>query len=148
MKVSTRVEYGLIALADIAMHSDNGNAITASDIANRQHISLKYLEQILMSLKQAGFVKSQKGVGGGYMLSRASGNIVMSDILNALDTAILADTYSSEPETEEGLRPLVNSCFWEKMNDYLRSFTSNLTLSELISRCNGKSDEQWDMYMI
>ena len=38
MKVSTRVEYGLIALADIAMHSDNGNAITASDIANRQHI--------------------------------------------------------------------------------------------------------------
>ena len=148
MKVSTRVEYGLIALTDIAMHSDNGKAITASDIADRQHISLKYLEQILMSLKQAGFVRSQKGVGGGYMLSRSSGNIVMSDILNALDTTILADTYSSESETEEGLRTLVNNCFWEKMNEYLRSFTSNLTLSELITRCNGKADEQWDMYMI
>ena len=148
MKVSTRVEYGLIALTDIAMHSDNGKAITASEIADRQHISLKYLEQILMSLKQAGFVRSQKGVGGGYMLSRSSGNIVMSDILNALDTTILADTYSSETETEECLRPLVNSCFWEKMNEYLRSFTANLTLSELISRCNGHSDEKWDMYMI
>ena len=148
MKVSTRVEYGLIALTDIAMYSENGRAITASDIAGRQHISLKYLEQILMSLKQAGFVRSQKGVGGGYMLSRSAGSIVMSDILNALDGTILADTYTSETDSEEGLRPLVNNCFWDKMNEYLRSFTSNLTLSELISRCNGYSDEKWDMYMI
>ena len=148
MKVSTRVEYGLVALTDIAMYSENGRAITASDIASRQHISLKYLEQILMSLKQAGFVRSQKGVGGGYMLSRSAGSIVMSDILNALDGTILADTYTSETDSEEGLRPLVNNCFWEKMNEYLRSFTSNLTLSELISRCNGYSDEKWDMYMI
>ena len=148
MKVSTRVEYGLVALTDIAMYSENGRAITASDIAGRQHISLKYLEQILMSLKQAGFVRSQKGVGGGYMLSRSAGSIVMSDILNALDGTILADTYTSETDSEEGLRPLVNNCFWEKMNEYLRSFTSNLTLSELISRCSGCSDEKWDMYMI
>ena len=148
MKVSTRVEYGLVALTDIAMYSENGRAITASDIAGRQHISLKYLEQILMSLKQAGFVRSQKGVGGGYMLSRSAGSIVMSDILNALDGTILADTYISETDSEEGLRPLVNNCFWEKMNEYLRSFTSNLTLSELISRCSGCSDEKWDMYMI
>ncbi len=148
MKVSTRVEYGLVALTDIAMYSENGRAITASDIASRQHISLKYLEQILMSLKQAGFVRSQKGVGGGYMLSRSAGSIVMSDILNALDGTILADTYTSETDSEEGLRPLVNNCFWDKMNEYLRSFTSNLTLSELISRCNGYSDEKWDMYMI
>ena len=148
MKVSTRVEYGLVALTDIAMYSENGRAITASDIAGRQHISLKYLEQILMSLKQAGFVRSQKGVGGGYMLSRSAGSIVMSDILNALDGTILADTYTSETDSEEGLRPLVNNCFWDKMNEYLRSFTSNLTLSELISRCNGYSDEKWDMYMI
>ena len=148
MKVSTRVEYGLIALTDIAMYSENGKTITASDIALREHISLKYLEQILMSLKQAGFVRSQKGVGGGYMLSRSAGNIVISDILNALDTSILADTFSSDAISEEGLRPLVNSCFWVKMNEYLRSFTSNLTLSELISRCNGHYDEKWDMYMI
>lgn len=148
MKVSTRVEYGLIALTDIAMYSENGKTITASDIALREHISLKYLEQILMSLKQAGFVRSQKGVGGGYMLSRSAGSIVISDILNALDTSILADTCSSDTISEEGLRPLVNSCFWVKMNEYLRSFTSNLTLSELISRCSGKANEKWDMYMI
>ena len=148
MKVSTRVEYGLIALTDIAMYSENGKTITASDIALREHISLKYLEQILMSLKQAGFIRSQKGVGGGYMLSRSAGSIVISDILNALDTSILADTCSSDTISEEGLRPLVNSCFWVKMNEYLRSFTSNLTLSELISRCSGKANEKWDMYMI
>ena len=147
MKVSTRVEYGLIALTDIAINSEDGRSITAADVASRQNISLKYLEQILMSLKQAGFVRSQKGVGGGYSLSRPPASIVLSDILNALDSTILAETYSSD-SAEEGLRSLVNNCFWEKMNDNLRSFTSNLTLSELIRRCNSHSDEKWDMYMI
>ncbi len=147
MRVSTRVEYGVVALTDIAMYSKDSKAITASDIAERQHISLKYLEQILMSLKQAGFVRSQKGVGGGYMLSRPAGSILLSDILNALDGTILAETYMTEND-EYSLRSLLNNCFWERMNDYLRSFTENLTLAELISKCNGYLDEKWDLYMI
>ena len=75
------------------------------------------------------------------------GSILLSDILNALDSTILAETYMTEND-EYSLRSLLNNCFWERMNDYLRSFTENLTLAELISKCNGYLDEKWDLYMI
>ena len=70
MKVSTRVEYGMLALTDIAMHSESGSRVSAPDIAERQGISQKYLEQILTHLKQAGLIRAQKGLRGGYALTR------------------------------------------------------------------------------
>ena len=64
MKVSTRVEYGLLALADIALYSENGTSVSGPDIAEREDISRKYLEQILTHLKQAGLIRAQKGLHG------------------------------------------------------------------------------------
>ena len=66
MKINTKVELGIIALTDIAVHSEGGQAVRSSDIAARQNISHKYLEQILLALRQGKFVKSQKGIHGGY----------------------------------------------------------------------------------
>ena len=60
MKISTKVEFGIIAVIDIASHSLNGNAVTTPEIAKRQNISKKYLEQILSSLSSAGLVLGQK----------------------------------------------------------------------------------------
>ena len=79
MKVSTRVEYGMLALADIAIHSEGGTSVSAPDIAERQDISRKYLEQILTHLRQAGLINAQKGLKGGYPLSRPAGMIRLSD---------------------------------------------------------------------
>ena len=59
MKVSTRVEYGIIALVDIALYSENGNSVSTIDISKREGISKKYLEQIFPLLKMAGFIKAQ-----------------------------------------------------------------------------------------
>ena len=69
MRVSTRVEYGLIALMDIALHSENGSCVATWEIARRQNISKKYLEQILPQLRTGGFIKAQKGIRGGYTLA-------------------------------------------------------------------------------
>ena len=58
MKVSTRVECGILALADIAMHQSEGKPVTVSSISSRQDLSMKYLEQILMVLRQSNLVRS------------------------------------------------------------------------------------------
>ena len=90
MRVSTRVEYGMIALTDIAINCEDGSSVSTSDISERQRISQKYLEQILPLLRQAGLVRAQKGIRGGYTLSHPVDEIFLSDILNALDNSILA----------------------------------------------------------
>ena len=133
MKISTRVELGIVALADIAVNSENGETVSSAEIAARQNISQKYLEQIIVGLRQGGFVRGQKGSRGGYVLSRNAGDIYLSDVLDALDNTILADTYESLDDGND-IRSAVNECLWEKINDYIRSFTSTLTLEDLIDK--------------
>ena len=144
MKVSTRVEYGLIALTDIVVNGENGVSVSAPDIAQRENISHKYLEHILLLLRQAGFIKAQKGLHGGYALACSPDKITLYDVLNALDKSILADM---ETKNESGLGNAVNECFWEKINGNLSSFTKNLTLSDFATQCRDASGK-WDMYVI
>ncbi len=132
MKVSTRVEYGLIALTDIAINCTDGHTVSSSDISTRQNISQKYLEQIIIALRQGGFVKGRKGSQGGYVLSRPAGEIYLSEILNALDNSILADSCEHSDGDGEDLRSSVNSCLWDKINDNMRRFAENMTLDDLI----------------
>lgn len=149
MKISTRVEYGLIALTDIAINSENGKAVSSADISDRQKISQKYLEQIIIGLRQGGFVRGQKGSRGGYMLSRSADKILLCDILNALDNSILADVSDDENGESGGIRSSVNSCLWDKLNGYMRSFTEQLTLADLITEYRENSgEEKIQMYYI
>ncbi|MBR6101461.1 MAG: Rrf2 family transcriptional regulator [Ruminococcus sp.] len=130
MKIPTRVELGVVVLADIAYNTENGGTVTSVGIAERQNISQKYLEQIILGLRQGGFVRSTKGSRGGYQLSRPASRIFLSEILNALDNSILADTYTAGEESSE-IRESVNVCVWEKLNGYLRDFTGQLSLADL-----------------
>ena len=144
MKISTRVEYGLIALTDIAMNCTDGCSVSSSEISERQNISQKYLEQIIIALRQGGFVKGQKGSRGGYSLSRPADMIYLSDILNALDNNILADVSEDCESQTGGLRSSVNVCLWDKINSYMRSFTEQMTLADLISESTAYADRMKD----
>ena len=145
MKVSTRVEYGMLALTDIALHSENGSSVSAPDIAERQGISQKYLEQILTHLKQAGLIRAQKGLRGGYALTRPAGKIRLSEILNALDNSILEETDTGNSGT---LRDAVNACLWQKMNRTMIDFAESKTLSEFLTDCRQQLTGEWDLYEI
>ena len=145
MKVSTRVEYGMLALTDIALHSENGSSVSAPDIAERQGISQKYLEQILTHLKQAGLIRAQKGLRGGYALTRPAGKIRLSEILNALDNSILEDTGAWNGGT---LRDAVNACLWQKMNRTMIDFAESKTLAEFLTDCRQQLTGEWDLYEI
>ena len=148
MKVSTRVEYGMLALADIALYANQGNSVSAPDIAERQKISQKYLEQILTHLKQAGLIRAQKGQRGGYALSRKPDTITVAEILNALDSDILEEMSDPGVQGEQSLRNAVSSCLWKRMNRLLVEFAENKTLSDFIQECREQMSGEWDLYVI
>lgn len=147
MKISTRVQYGMLALVDIALYSENGTAVSGPEIAERQDISQKYLEQILTHLKQAGLIRAQKGLRGGYALSRPAKEIRLSEILNALDISILEETEPTGNEEEKGLRGAISECLWKKLNRSLLEYAESRTLSDIMQECTERTGD-WDMYVI
>jgi Rrf2 family transcriptional regulator, cysteine metabolism repressor len=84
MDLSSRGRYATRALLDLAFHHGEG-PVQCHDIAARQQIPVKYLEQILLSLKRFGFVQSRKGPGGGYFLARAPEAITLGEVVRAMD---------------------------------------------------------------
>lgn len=84
MKLSTKGRYGLRALIDLAVYSEE-SAVSIGSIAARQKISESYLEQLMAKLRKAGLVVSIRGAGGGYRLARPAGEISVGDILRALE---------------------------------------------------------------
>ncbi len=86
MKITSKGEYALKALTELAIDHGRGNPVTLiSDVAQRKGIPQKYLEQILLSLRNAGILVSKRGVGGGYSLSRSPENISLGEIIRAVE---------------------------------------------------------------
>ena len=147
MKVSTRVEYGMLALVDIAVHTEDGSSVSAPDIVERQNISHKYLEQILTFLKQAGLIRAQKGLRGGYTLSHPAEEIRLSEVIDALDNSILEEMGPTGND-DGSLRAAVNACLWEKLNRLMFEFVANKTLAMFVQECRNQTCDEWDMYTI
>ena len=102
MKLSNKGRYGVRAIFDIAFHND-GRATQIKEIAERQAIPPRFLEQIFQDLKRAGLVSSRRGPRGGYQLARAAQDIRLGDIVRALEGSIaLSPKEESAPEPAEG----------------------------------------------
>lgn len=85
MKLSKRGEYGLKAMIDLASQDEPTAVTQIKDIAARQQIPVKFLEQILLTLKNAGLLRSRAGVGGGYYLAKAPAEITLGQVVRTLD---------------------------------------------------------------
>ena len=90
MRLSTKGRYAVMAMADLAQHEAANRPVSLADIAQRQEISLSYLEQLFAKLRRGGLVKSVRGPGGGYRLSRPSGDLRIADVILAVDEPIAA----------------------------------------------------------
>lgn len=149
IKVSTKVECGIIALIDIALYSENGKPVAVSSISSRQNISMKYLEQILVALRQANLIRSLKGFKGGYVMARPADQITFQEILDALDVTILGNVNFYDTDQDSILKNILNDCLWDQMTSYLRNFSNSITLSEIIEKYRGSlSDAEEPMYYI
>ena len=101
MKLSTKGRYAVMAMVDLASTS-KGQPVALADIAERQEISLSYLEQLFAKLRKGGLVKSVRGPGGGYLLGRGTEDVKISDIILAVDEPIKATL--CRPNSSAGCR--------------------------------------------
>lgn len=120
-------------MLDIAAH-DSGEPVRIKDIASRQEISAKYLEQIVAILSKAGYVKSIRGPQGGYRLTRKPEEYSLGDILR-LTEGSLAPVECLEGETNQCPRAgdCITLLFWKKLDKAIREVTEGYTLEDLLT---------------
>ena len=135
MKLSTKGRYAVMAMVDLARHA-NGSPVALADIADRQEISLSYLEQLFAKLRRAGLVSSVRGPGGGYLLAREVGAMRISDIIVAVDEPIRATR--CRPDSPAGCRSDKGRCLthdlWEELGNQIHIYLSSVSLEDVIER--------------
>ncbi len=134
MKLSTKGRYGLRAVLDLAINGNN-EAVALSGIAERQDISISYLEQLIAKLKKAGIVNSIRGAQGGYLLAKKPEEISVGDILRALEGDLnpvdCAEIIGSKASCS-GADLCVTKYVWMRISDSINNTVDTMMLSELM----------------
>lgn len=133
MKLSTKGRYGLRAMVDIAVYSQD-SPVPISAIAERQNISVSYLEQLLPKLKKAGIIKSIRGTRWIYV-DKDPKDISAGDILRTLEgdlTPIDCAAFTGDTSTCSGTKFCVTKTVWQRINDSIQQAVDSITLQELM----------------
>ncbi len=135
MKISTKGRYALRLMLDIALHGQEGVPVRIKDIALRQDLSRKYLEQIIAALNKAGYVRSVRGPQGGYLLTKQPREYTAGMILR-LTEGSLAPVVCLEAGEDGAFCDKVDDCatiiLWKKLNDAINSVVEDVTLEDLM----------------
>ena len=133
MRVSTRGRYALRLMLDLAMNN-TGEPVRLKDVAKRQEISEKYLEQIISILNKAGFVKSVRGPAGGYSLKRKPEEYTVGMILRLTEGSLAPVDCGRADQC-------VTVLLWKKLNDAINGVVDNITLADLVDWQMQKANE-------
>lgn len=131
MKISTKGRYALRVMIDLSLYG-NGKYISLKDIAKRQEISNKYLEQIISLLNKAGYLETARGNTGGYKLAKDPKEYIVGDILRATEgdlAPIYCLTKNGECDRQKGCKTY---SFWKGLDDVINEYIDNKTLQDLI----------------
>ena len=122
-----------MAMADLAKHGPADDAIPLSAIAERQQISLAYLEQLFAKLRRAGLVESARGRSGGYRLGRAPASITVAEVLRAVEEGIRMTRCQGDdaPPCMAGHRCLTHG-LWDALGEQISAFLESVTLQEVL----------------
>ena len=152
MRLSTKGRYAVMAMTDLALNGQAGRPISLSEISERQQMSLSYLEQLFARLRKAGLVKSARGPGGGYTLSRTAGDLFVSEIVLAVDEPIKATRCQltsnklgankklgkEQAAREIGCMPGGQRCLthnlWEDLGVAIHDYLSQVSLDDVIRK--------------
>jgi Rrf2 family cysteine metabolism transcriptional repressor len=130
MNISARCEYATRAAVELGTRFDAQATVTAQEIADRRHIPEKYLVHILLQLKRAGLVRSQRGAQGGYLLARAPEEVRLLDIVEAIDGGIL-EPLPVDDAGSPSLRPA-----WRAVAEGIRQVLADTTVRHLMERAS------------
>ena len=135
MKLTTKGRYAVMAMADLALFKDNG-PISLSDISLRQNISLPYLEQIFIKLKDNNLVKSTRGAKGGYVLEKPAHDIKISNIISAVDEEV--KMLNCKKESKKGCNNKSSKCIthnlWDQLDQHINNFFEKVKLQDLVKK--------------
>lgn len=131
MRISTKGRYALRLMLDLAIQNE-GNPVSIKDIAKRQEISEKYLEQIISSLNKAGYVKSVRGAQGGYLLKREPKDYTVGMILRVTEGSLAPVECAEEGSDCSRLPKCATGMLWKKINDAVNDVVDNVTLADLM----------------
>jgi len=131
MRLSTRGRYGTRLMVDLAQHYANG-PVPLAEIAKRQDLSAKYLEQLIILLKGAGLIRSVRGRRGGYMLARKPEEISVGEIVETLEGKLSVVDCVSEPELCYRAIECPTRYIWVRMTDMLKKQLFSLSLGNIL----------------
>ena len=141
MKISTKGRYAVLAMIDLAMHSQT-HPIPLPQIATRQNISQHYLEQLFVKMRRADLVKSTRGPGGGYVLALPPLEITMKDVLSAVEEEIKPVDCSDGEAAGAGNPAACGSRrLWEKLEESIDRTLTETTLEELC-KVHGEDNQE------
>ncbi len=148
MKISTKGRYGLRALVDLSMNGKSGFPVLLADIARRQGISDKYLEQIATQLHRAGIVKTVRGRKGGYLLGRPEKDIRVSDVIEALEGPICIVDCVNAPDSCEKTSVCSTRDIWMLLSKRIEETLASFTIADLAKSQEEKTGKESAMYYI
>lgn len=137
MKLSTRTRYGMRALLELARHYGKGPLQTRT-IAEHEDISGKYLEQLMATLKSAGFVRSLRGSKGGYMLAKAPNQIRLNEVFNCLEGPVATVECVEDEDYCERVADCVTRGVWSQVQQAITNVLQSITLQDLVDRAKDK----------
>lgn len=149
MKLSTRGEYGLRAMLELARRYGEG-PVSLKGIAQRQDISEHYLEQLVSGLRKAGLVRSTRGAQGGYMLAKKPEEITVGDIIRVLEGPIapMECVSEKEPPECERVHDCITRTIWARVRDSINQVLDSITLADMCAQADQLEDQRNYMYYI
>ena len=133
MQLSTKARYAARALVELALKYGQ-EPVKLKDIASRQEISVKYLEQVMFPLRISGYVKTHKGSQGGYVLARPPEKINMYDVIRTVEGSLSPVDCVDNPELCHRVDKCVTRRVWVGLKDAIYNELSNITLAELAEK--------------
>ena len=132
MKLSTRSRYGTRMMLDLAQHYDEG-PVQIRNVSKRENISVKYLEQLIIPLKKANFIKSVRGPKGGHMLAKPPKAITVGEIVRVLEGGINLSSCIENPEVCDRTSDCLTRGLWEEATKAMYEKLNSATLSKMIN---------------
>lgn len=131
MRLPTKARYGVRAMLDLAVNNGEEEPVLMRDVALRQNLSEKYLEQILIPLRNAGLVRGVRGAKGGYMLTRSPSSINLLEIVEACIGDVTMVDCVEDPEYCQRIEGCATFVIWKELTETIREFLESKTLNDL-----------------
>jgi Rrf2 family cysteine metabolism transcriptional repressor len=147
MKISTKIRYGTRAMLELACHYGEG-PIELREIARREDISLKYLEQVIVPLRTAGLVKSARGSKGGYSLAKHPSEIFLKDLVETLDGPLNLIECIKNPKVCQKVPSCIPRDIWLEVSEAIDRIFHSVTLENMVHRKKEKEARFPSMYQI